>query len=109
MAKQKQEEFRLITENMSEGFLIVDKNANLLSCNSSALRLLDAEKRRTELLHERERLAGKINPNVAFIEDDKIPPKEKKKIIDNSDNLVLLVDNKKYAKDAAYKEAFYGR
>lgn len=44
MAKQKQEEFRLITENMSEGFLIVDKNANLLSCNSSALRLLDAEK-----------------------------------------------------------------
>lgn len=44
MAKQKQEEFRLITENMSEGFLIVDKSANLLSCNSSALRLLDAEK-----------------------------------------------------------------
>lgn len=36
-------EFRLITENMNEGFLVIDKNANLLSCNTSALRLLGTE------------------------------------------------------------------
>lgn len=41
-AKQAREEFRLITENMSEGFLIIDKNSRLLSCNTSALQLLDA-------------------------------------------------------------------
>ncbi len=41
-AKQVQEEFKLITENMSEGFLVIDKNAKLLSYNSAALKLLDA-------------------------------------------------------------------
>ena len=37
------EEFSLITENMSEGFIITDKNADVLSYNSSALRILGAE------------------------------------------------------------------
>lgn len=40
-AYKKQEEFNLITENMSEGFLTIDKDANLLTYNSSALNLLD--------------------------------------------------------------------
>ena len=40
-AEQRQEEFRLITENMTEGFLVIDHNTNLLTYNSSALRLLD--------------------------------------------------------------------
>lgn len=39
-AKQQQEEFRLITENMREGFLVIDEDANLLTYNGSALRLL---------------------------------------------------------------------
>lgn len=42
-AEQKQEEFRLITENMSEGLLIIDKDLNVLSHNQSAARLLEAE------------------------------------------------------------------
>ncbi len=42
-AYQKQNEFRLITENMSEGFLVIDSKTNLLSYNSAALRLLKAE------------------------------------------------------------------
>lgn len=41
-AKQVQEEFKLITENMSEGFFVIDKNAKLLSYNSAAFKLLDA-------------------------------------------------------------------
>jgi two-component system phosphate regulon sensor histidine kinase PhoR len=42
-ARKKQEEFTLITENMSEGFLLIDKNTNLLTYNSAALRLLGIE------------------------------------------------------------------
>lgn len=40
-AKQKQEEFRLITENMSEGLIVIDRNMQVLTYNSSALKLLD--------------------------------------------------------------------
>lgn len=39
-AKQMQKEFRLITENMSEGFLVIDSERNVLTYNSAALRLL---------------------------------------------------------------------
>lgn len=42
-AVRKQKEFNMITENMSEGFLVIDKNAALLTHNSAALRLLDIE------------------------------------------------------------------
>lgn len=40
-AHKKQKEFSLITENMSEGFLVIDQDANLLTFNSAALKLLD--------------------------------------------------------------------
>lgn len=40
-AHKKQKEFNLITENMSEGFLVIDLDANLLAYNSAALNLLD--------------------------------------------------------------------
>ena len=43
LAEQKQEEFRLITENMNEGFLVIDHNTNLLTYNSAALKLLDID------------------------------------------------------------------
>ena len=40
--RQRREEFTAITENMSEGFLLIDRRTSLLSCNTSALRLLGA-------------------------------------------------------------------
>ena len=40
-AEQKQEEFKLITENMSEGLLVIDKDSNVLSYNQAAIRLLE--------------------------------------------------------------------
>lgn len=40
-AHKKQKEFNLITENMNEGFLTIDQDANLLTYNSAALKLLD--------------------------------------------------------------------
>lgn len=42
-AHKKQKEFNLITENMSEGFLVIDQDANLLTYNSAALMLLNME------------------------------------------------------------------
>ncbi len=38
--QRRQQEFTAITEHMSEGLLMVDKNANVLSCNSAAQRFL---------------------------------------------------------------------
>lgn len=40
---QSRTEFALITENMSEGFLIADDRLRLLSCNSAALNILGAQ------------------------------------------------------------------
>ncbi|MBO5908614.1 MAG: PAS domain S-box protein, partial [Clostridia bacterium] len=41
--RKRQEEFKTITENMSEGLILVDKKAEILSFNKSALRLLGVE------------------------------------------------------------------
>lgn len=38
--RRKQDEFAIITENMAEGFVILDKNTDVLSCNPSAKRIL---------------------------------------------------------------------
>ncbi len=43
-AVKRQEEFRLITENMREGFLLIDAETNLLTYNLAALKLLGIEK-----------------------------------------------------------------
>lgn len=43
VARQRQEEFNLITENMSEGLLVVDANANVLSYNKAAVHLLEID------------------------------------------------------------------
>ena len=41
--KQRREEFTAITENMSEGLLVIDQETRILSYNSAALRLLGAK------------------------------------------------------------------
>lgn len=47
-AEKSSEEFRLICENMKEGFLVTDKNGKVLSHNGAALKLLGIEKARGE-------------------------------------------------------------
>lgn len=42
-ANRQQEEFSMITENMEEGFVVIDSHTEILSNNSSALNLLGAE------------------------------------------------------------------
>ena len=41
--RRQQEEFRELTEHMSEGIVVLDRNTCVLSCNSAALRLLGAK------------------------------------------------------------------
>ncbi len=43
-ARRQQEEFSIITDNMSEGLLVIDRRTELLSSNASALKLLDVAK-----------------------------------------------------------------
>ncbi len=57
-AKKRQEEFRLITEYMQEGLLVVDAQMELLSCNNAALKLLEAEKNEGNILE--------LNRSVSF-------------------------------------------
>ena len=47
-AKRQQEEFAIITNNMSEGLLVIDKQTEILSCNTSAVKLLGAKKAVTD-------------------------------------------------------------
>lgn len=42
-ARQKQEEFRLITENMNEGFLVTDTKGNVLTYNNATLKFLNID------------------------------------------------------------------
>ncbi len=42
-ASRMQKEFKLITENMSEGFLVIDKNARLLSYNGAVTKLFNVK------------------------------------------------------------------
>lgn len=40
---RRQEEFSIITENMAEGFLVLDSHADILSCNNAAKKILDID------------------------------------------------------------------
>ena len=42
-ARQKQKEFSLLTENMSEGFVVIDRDTNILSYNQAALDILNPQ------------------------------------------------------------------
>lgn len=42
-ARRQQEEFQIITKHMKEGLLVIDSQTDLLSSNTSALELLDAD------------------------------------------------------------------
>ena len=68
-AVKMREEFRMITENRSEGFLVIDRATNLLTYNTSALRLLgvkEGEVGRSVLeLNRSEEFRGAIDEALA--------------------------------------------
>lgn len=87
--KQKKQEFNAITENMSEGFLIVDKNTDVLSSNSAALRLLGIE----EVANNESVL--KLNRSVAFMSavEDAIGGKRSEYVMPFNDRAYQIIAN----------------
>lgn len=49
-AGQMREEFRLITENMNEGFLVIDKEMRILTHNSAAIKLMNITEKESDIL-----------------------------------------------------------
>ena len=64
LLRQRQQEFSALTENMSEGFLLLDKKGHVLSYNAGALRLLGAQKPEGEvnalILNRSEQFRGAV-------------------------------------------------
>lgn len=65
-ALQKQEEFCLITENMNEGFLVIDNEMRILTHNEAAMKLLNMPNKESEniLSVNRSKALRKILENV---------------------------------------------
>ena len=87
--EQQRSEFTAITENMSEGFLLMDSRTNLLSCNSSALRLLDAPRAEVgeSVLH--------LNRTEAFrrVVDEALQGRHSEALLERGDKCYQLLAN----------------
>lgn len=92
-AEHKQEEFRLITENMKEGFIVVDNKQNLLTYNRSALKLLGISKDKPDDILS----AG--NDNLTFVIDKALGGIREKSNLILNDNYYSLIANPVYEND----------
>ncbi len=93
-AKQKQEEFKLITENMSEGLLVIDKEGYVLSYNSAAIHLLDM----TDVKENRV-LAFNRTKNFRNIIEKALSGEHAENEIDHDENIYNLIANPVYEND----------
>lgn len=86
-AEHKQEEFRLITENMKEGFIVVDNQMNLLTYNRSALKLLGIEKSQSE------KMLTDCDDNLLFAVEKALTGEREKGDLTLNDNHYSLIAN----------------
>lgn len=92
-AEHKQEEFRLITENMKEGFIVVDKQMNLLTYNRSALRLLGIDKEKPE------DILTDPDDNLFFVMDKALKGEREKSDLTLGNNNYRLIANPVFEND----------
>ncbi len=92
-AEHKQEEFRLITENMKEGFIVVDGKRNLLTYNRSALRLLGINK------NQPDDIVTLSNDNLIFVMDKALEGNREKSDLVINDNYYSLIANPVFESD----------
>lgn len=92
-AEYRQEEFRLITENMKEGFIVVDTKMNLLTYNRSALKLLGMNKDKPDDILT----AG--NDNLVFVIDKALGGNREKSDLVINDNYYSLIANPVFEND----------
>lgn len=91
-AEHKQEEFRLITENMKEGFIVVDRQMKLLTYNRSALKLLGISKERPDDILT----AG--NDNLIFVISKALDGEREKSDLTLGNNNYRLIANPVFEK-----------
>lgn len=76
--KAQQKEFTMITENMQEGFIVIDKNANVLSHNTGTLRLFGVnckvEHRSVLILNRTEEFRGAVDMALEGRHNERILP-----------------------------------
>lgn len=92
-AEHKQEEFRLITENMKEGFIVVDTKMNLLTYNRSALKLLGIEKSQSE------KMLTDCDDNLLFAVEKALTGECEKSDLTLNDNHYSLISNPVFEND----------
>lgn len=92
-AQHKQEEFRLITENMKEGFIVVDKQMNLLTYNRAALRLLGISKDKPD------DILSVGNDNLIFVINKALGGEREKCDLPLNDNHYRLIANPVFDND----------
>ena len=86
-AEHKQEEFRLITENMKEGFIVVDNKRNLLTYNRSALKLLGISRDKPD------DILSADNDKLTFVIDKALDGVREKNNLTLNDNYYSLIAN----------------
>lgn len=92
-AEHKQEEFRLITENMKEGFIVVDKRLKLLTYNRSALKLLGINQ------NEPDDILTSGNANMNFVIKKALEGGREKCELALNDNHYRLIANPVFESD----------
>ena len=92
-AEYRQEEFRLITENMKEGFIVVDNQMNLLTYNRSALKLLGIEKSQSE------KMLTDCDDNLLFAVEKALTGECEKSDLTLNDNHYSLISNPVFEND----------
>lgn len=86
-AEHKQEEFRLITENMKEGFIVVDNKRKLLTYNRSALKLLGISRDKPD------DILSADNDKLTFVIDKALDGVREKSNLTLNDNYYSLIAN----------------
>ena len=86
-AEYRQEEFRLITENMKEGFIVVDNQMNLLTYNRSALKLLGISRDKPD------DILSADNDKLTFVIDKAFDGVREKSNLTLNDNHYSLIAN----------------
>ena len=86
-SEHKQEEFRLITENMKEGFIVVDNKRNLLTYNRSALKLLGISRDKPD------DILSADNDKLTFVIDKAFDGVREKSNLTLNDNHYSLIAN----------------
>lgn len=93
-AEQKREEFKLITENMNEGLLVIDKDGNVLSYNQAAVRLLEISE-----IKENSVLAFNRTKGFRKVVEKALSGKRAENDITLDENIYNLIANPVYEND----------